>query len=37
MPLYTSRNTTIFNFACASNNQVAVKIANEIINKKQKR
>lgn len=29
--LYNSRNTPIFHFACASNNKVAVKIANEII------
>ena len=35
--LYNSRNTPIFHFACASNNSTAIKIANEIINKKQKR
>lgn len=35
--LYNSRNTPIFHFACASNSRVAVKIANEIIDKKQKR
>ena len=35
--LYNSRYTPIFHFACASNNQVAVKIANEIISKKQKK
>lgn len=35
--LYNSCNTPIFHFACASNSRVAVKIANEIINKKQKR
>ena len=34
--LYNSRNTPIFHFACASNNKVAIKIANEIINKKKK-
>lgn len=34
--LYNSRKTPIFHFACASNNPSAVKIANEIINKKQK-
>ena len=37
MVLYNSRNTPIFHFACASNSSVAVKIANEIISKKQKR
>ena len=35
--LYNTRNTPIFHFACASNNQAAVKIANEIIEKKRKR
>lgn len=35
--LYNTRHTPIFHFACASNNQTAVKIANEIISKKQKR
>lgn len=35
--LYNSRNTPIFHFACASNSKVAVKIANEIISKKQKK
>ena len=35
MVLYNSRNTPIFHFACASNSSVAVKIANEIISKKQ--
>ena len=35
--LYNSRNTPIFHFACASNSRVAVKIANEIISKKQKK
>lgn len=33
--LYNSRNTPIFHFACASNNENAIKIANEIIQKKQ--
>ncbi len=33
--LYNTRNTPIFHFACASNNEVAIKIANEIINTKQ--
>lgn len=33
--LYNSRNTPIFHFACASNNSTAIKIANEIISKKQ--
>lgn len=33
--LYNSRNTPIFHFACASNNASAIKIANEIIQKKQ--
>ena len=32
--LYNSRNTPIFHFACASNNLAAIKIANEIIEKK---
>ena len=31
--LYNSRNVPIFHFACASNNQSAVKIAHQIINK----
>lgn len=31
--LYNTRNTPIFHFACASNNEVAIKIAHEIINK----
>lgn len=31
--LYNSRNVPIFHFACASNNQNAVKIAHQIINK----
>ena len=35
--LYNSRYTPIFHFACASNNPTAIKIANEIINKKQKK
>lgn len=35
--LYNSRNTPIFHFAFASNNMTAVRIANEIINKKQKK
>lgn len=34
--LYNSRKTPIFHFACASNNPSAVKIANEIINKRRK-
>ena len=34
--LYNSRHVPIFHFACASNNRNAVKIASEIINKKQK-
>ena len=34
--LNNSRNTPIFHFACASNNKTAIKIANEIIAKKQK-
>lgn len=34
--LYNTRKTPIFHFACASNNKVAIKIANEIINMKQK-
>ena len=33
--LYNSRGTPIFHFACASNNPTAIKIANQIINKKQ--
>ena len=31
--LYNTRDTPIFHFACASNNESAVKIAHEIINK----
>lgn len=34
--LYNSRNTPIFHFACASNNQSAVKIARDIIYKNQR-
>lgn len=34
--LYNSRKTPIFHFACASNNSSAIKIANEIIDKKRK-
>lgn len=33
--LYNTRNTPIFHFACASNNATAIKIASQIINKKQ--
>ena len=33
--LYNTRNTPIFHFACASNNPTAIKIASQIINKKQ--
>lgn len=33
--LYNSRKTPIFHFACASNNSTAIKIASQIINKKQ--
>lgn len=33
--LYNTRNTPIFHFACASNNETAIKIASQIINKKQ--
>ncbi|MBQ5655540.1 MAG: three-Cys-motif partner protein TcmP, partial [Bacteroidaceae bacterium] len=33
--LYNTRNIPIFHFACASNNQTAIKIASQIINKKQ--
>lgn len=33
--LYNTRNTPIFHFACASNNQNAIKIASQIIQKKQ--
>lgn len=33
--LCNSRHTPIFHFACASNNPTAIKIANQIINKKQ--
>lgn len=35
--LYNSRRTPIFHFACASNNPTAIKIASQIINKKQGR
>lgn len=35
--LYNSRHTPIFHFACASNNETAIKIASQIINKKQKK
>lgn len=35
--LNNSRNTPIFHFACASNKSTSVKIANEIISKKQKK
>lgn len=33
--LHNTRNTPIFHFACASNNQTAIKIASQIIKKKQ--
>jgi len=33
--LYNRRNTPIFHFACASNNKTAIKIASQIIDKKQ--
>lgn len=33
--LYNTRNTPIFHFACASNNETAIKIASQIITKKQ--
>lgn len=33
--LYNSRKTPIFHFACASNNSTAIKIASQIIKKKQ--
>ena len=33
--LYNGRKTPIFHFACASNNSTAIKIASQIINKKQ--
>ena len=33
--LYNSRSTPIFHFACASNNPTAIKIASQIISKKQ--
>lgn len=32
--LYNSRNTPIFHFVCASNNETAIKIASQIIKKK---
>ena len=35
--LYNTRSTPIFHFACASNNETAIKIASQIINKKQKK
>ncbi len=34
--LYNTRHTPIFHFACASNNEAAIRIANSIIGKKQK-
>ena len=33
--LYNTRNTPIFHFTCASNNETAIKIASQIISKKQ--
>lgn len=33
--LYNTRSTPIFHFACASNNETAIKIASQIISKKQ--
>ena len=33
--LHNTRNTPIFHFACASNNETAIKIASQIIKKKQ--
>lgn len=33
--LYNTRNTPIFHFACASNNPTAIKIASQIISKRQ--
>lgn len=33
--LYNGRKTPIFHFACASNNSTAIKIASQIINKRQ--
>ena len=35
--LYNSRHTPIFHFACASNNDTAIKIASQIIGKKQRK
>ena len=35
--LFNRRHTPIFHFACASNNQTAIKIASEIIGKKQRK
>ena len=35
--LFNRRNTPIFHFACASNNETAIKIASEIIGKKQRK
>lgn len=35
--LYNSKHTPIFHFACASNNETAIKIASQIIGKKQKK
>lgn len=35
--LYNRRHTPIFHFACASNNKTAIKIASEIIGKKQRK
>ena len=34
--LYNTRNTPIFHFACASSNETAIKIASQIIKKKQR-
>ena len=34
--LYNSKHTPIFHFACASNNETAIRIASQIIGKKQK-
>lgn len=35
--LYNRRNAPIFHFACASNNETAIKIASQIIGKKQRK
>lgn len=35
--LFNSRHTPIFHFTCASNNETAIKIASEIIGKKQRK